>query len=188
MNDNGGYSGSIANGQSWSTSIYQALNKGGFSAYYYWWAMNFTADNQGLIAYSNTNWTFQIPKRLYTIGQFSRFIRPGSTLLTSTSSSASLESTAALPASGTIVLVLSNTSTSAMTATVTLKNAASLPASVTPYVTSSTQNQAQLAPVTVTNGTFTITIPATSVADRRRLKRQLDFSGRVARGLPVGER
>lgn len=163
MNDNGGYSGSIANGQSWSTSIYQALNKGGFSAYYYWWAMNFTADNQGLIAYSNTNWTFQIPKRLYTIGQFSRFIRPGSTLLTSTSSSASLESTAALPASGTIVLVLSNTSTSAMTATVTLKNAASLPASVTPYVTSSTQNQAQLAPVTVTNGTFTITIPATSV-------------------------
>jgi glucuronoarabinoxylan endo-1,4-beta-xylanase len=163
MNDNGGYSGSITNAQSWTTSIYQALNKGGFSAYYYWWAMNFTADNQGLVNYSNTNWTFQIPKRLYAIGQFSRFIRPGSTLLTSSSSSASLESTAALPASGTVALVLSNTSTAAITATVTLKNTTALPATVTPYVTSATQNQTQLAPVTVTNGTFTITIPATSV-------------------------
>jgi glucuronoarabinoxylan endo-1,4-beta-xylanase len=163
MNDKGGYSGSITNAQTWTTSIYQALNQGGFSAYYYWWAMNFTADNQGLINYSNTTWTYQIPKRLYAIGQFSRFIRPGSTLVTSTSSSSGLESTAALPASGSVVLVLSNTSTASITATVTLKNAAALPLTVSPYVTSSTQNQAQLAPIPVTNGAFTITVPANAV-------------------------
>jgi len=163
MNDTGGYSGSITNAQSWTTSIYQALNKGGFSAYYYWWAMNYTADNQGLVNYDNTAFTYQIPKRLYGIGQFSRFIRPGSTLLTSSSSSSSLESTAALPTAGTVVLVLSNTSTTSITATVTLKNATALPASVTPYVTSSTQDQAQLTPVPGTNGTFTITVPASAV-------------------------
>ena len=125
--------------------------------------MNFTADNQGLIAYSNTSWTYQIPKRLYAFGQFSRFIRPGATLLTSTSSSSSLESTAALPASGAIALVLSNVGAGSITVTVTLKNAASLPTSVTPYITSATQNQVQLAPITVTNGAFTITIPATAI-------------------------
>ena len=163
MSNRGGYNGSISNALGWSTSIYQALNQGGFGAYFYWWAMNYTADNQGLINYNNTNFTFQIPKRLYVIGQFSRFIRPGSTLLTSTSSSSGLESTAALPTSGRIALVLSNTSAGPLTATVTLKNSATLPSSVTPYITSATQNQAQLAAIPVTNGAFSITVPASAV-------------------------
>jgi O-glycosyl hydrolase len=59
--------------------------------------------------------------------------------------------------------VLSNTGAGSITATVTLKNTTALPAAVTPYITSATQNQAQLSPITVTNGVFTITIPATSV-------------------------
>ncbi len=163
MNNKGRYNGSITNGQTWSTSIYQALNSGGFSAYFYWWALNYTDDNGGLINYSNTAWTYQIPKRLYAIGHFSRFIRPGSTLLTSTSSSSTLESTAALPTSGSVALVLSNTSTGAISVTVTLKNAAVLPTSVTLYVTSSTQNQAQQPPIAVANGTFTVTVAASSL-------------------------
>lgn len=163
MKDNTGYTGTISEAQTWSTSIYQALNQGGFSAYFYWWAMNYTNDNQGLLNYNNSTWTYQIPKRLYVFGQFSRWMRPGSVLLTSKSSNASLESTAALPTTGNIALVLSNTSTSAITVTVTLQNAATLPTSVTPYVTSSTQNQQQLSPITVTGGSFTVTIPAHSV-------------------------
>jgi len=163
MNSKGGYNGSITNAQTWTTSIYQALNQGGFSAWYYWWAMNYTNDNGGLINYSNTAWTFQIPKRVYGIGQFSRFIRPGSVLLTSTSSSSSLESTAAKPTSGTVALVLSNTSTSSITATVTLSNLSTPPSSVTPFRTSSTENQVPLSSIPVSGGTFTITIPASSV-------------------------
>ena len=163
MKDNTGYTGTISEAQTWSTSIYQALNQGGFSAYFYWWAMNYTNDNQGLLNYNNSTWTYQIPKRLYVFGQFSRWMRPGSVLLTSTSSSSSLESTAALPVSGNIALVLSNTSTSSITVTVTLQNATTLPTSVTPYVTSSTQNQQQLSPITVTNGSFTVTVPAHAV-------------------------
>src|SRR6185437_7353618 len=163
MEDKGGYDGSITNGQKWSTSIYQSLNQGGFSAWFYWWAMNYTSDDQGLVNYSNTNWTYQIPKRLYTIGQFGRFMRPGSVLLTSTSSSSSLESTAAKPTSGTIALVLSNTSTASISVTVTLSNLSTPPGSITPFRTSSTENQVQLSPIPVSNGTFTITIPASSV-------------------------
>lgn len=164
MKSNTGYTGTITDGQTWSTSIYQALNQGGFSAWFYWWAMNYTNDNQGLINYSQSTWTYQIPKRLYTIGNFSRWIRPGSKLLVSTSSSSSLESTAALPTSGKIVLVLSNTSSSSSTVTVTLKNASTLPTTVIPYVTSSTQNQAQGSSIPVSvNGTFSVTLAAHSV-------------------------
>ena len=163
MNNKGGYTGTITNGQTWSTSIYQALNKGGFRAWFYWWAINYTADNQGLINYSNTAWTYQIPKRLYTIGHFSRFMRPGSTLLTSTSSSTSLESTAAIPTTGSLALVLSNVSAQSITVTVSLASTASPPASVTPYITSATQNQAQLAAIPVTASKFTITIPANAI-------------------------
>lgn len=164
MKSNGGYTGTMADGQTWSTSIYQALNQGGFSSWFYWWAINYTADNQGLINYSQSTWTYQIPKRLYTIGNFSRWIRPGSKLLVSTSSSSSLESTAALPTTGKVVLVLSNTGATSKTVTVTLKNAASLPTSVVPYVTSGTQNQAQQTAIPVSvNGTFSVTIAAGTV-------------------------
>jgi O-glycosyl hydrolase len=99
---------------------------------------------------------------VYAIGQFSRFIRPGAALLTATSTSSTLEATAAHNTSGTMALVLSNTSTSAATVTVTLANT-SPPASVTPFRTSSTENQVQLSPISVTGGTFTITVPASSV-------------------------
>jgi glucuronoarabinoxylan endo-1,4-beta-xylanase len=163
MNSHGGYVGTIADGQKWSTSIYQALNQGGFSAWFFWWTMSFNGDNQGLLVYSNTAWTYQIPKRAYTVGQFSRFMRPGSVLLTSKSSSSSLESTAATPTSGKIALVLSNTGAGSITATVTLSNLSTPPTSVTPFRTSGTENQLQLSPIPVSGGTFTITIPASSV-------------------------
>lgn len=164
MNSKGTYSGSMSEAQTWSTSIYQALNKGGFSAWFYWWAMNYSNDNGGLINYNNTTFTYQIPKRVYVIGNFSRFIRPGSKLVSSISSSSALESTAALPTTGKLALVLSNTSSGSMTVTVTLQNAGTLPSTVTPYLTTSTQNQAPQTAVPVSiNGTFTVTIPSHSV-------------------------
>jgi glucuronoarabinoxylan endo-1,4-beta-xylanase len=163
MNSKGGYTGTITEGQRWSTSIYQALNQGGFSAWFYWWAMNYTNDNGGLINYSNTAWTYQIPKRVYTIGQFSRFIRPGAALLTSNSSSSSIEVTGARNTTGTVALVLSNTSTSAATVTVTLSNDSTPPSSMTPFRTSASENQVQLSPISVSGGAFTITVPASSV-------------------------
>jgi O-glycosyl hydrolase len=69
-----------------------------------------------------------------------------------------------LPTSGKIALVLSNTSSGSQTVTVTLANASSLPSTVTPYVTSSTQNQAPQSAIAVSvNGTFTVTVAAHSV-------------------------
>ncbi len=157
------YNGSITDALSWADSIYGALNGGNFSVWCYWWAMDYTGDNGGLIAYSNTNWTYQIPKRTYAIGNFSRFMRPGSIVLTSTSSNSNIEATAVQPVSGTVALVLTNSSKQSITTTVTFSGVSTLPSSLTPYRTSSTENQAQLSPVPVSNGAVTITIPAQSI-------------------------
>jgi len=157
------YTATISDALGVANSIYLALNKGNFNAWFYWWTMDYTTGNGGLLSYSNTAWTYQVPKRAYALGQFSRFIRPGSTVLASTSNSSSLQATAVSPTSGNVALVLTNSSKQSITATVALSNLSSPPTALTPFRTSGTENQVQLSPVSVTGGTFTITIPAQSI-------------------------
>jgi glucuronoarabinoxylan endo-1,4-beta-xylanase len=103
-----------------------------------------------------------VPKRLYVVGQFSRFIRPGSVMLGSTSSDATLQVTAVRPATGNVTIVLANTGKTSHTVTVNLTGITP-PASVTPHRTSASENQAPLSPINSSAGAFTITIPAKSV-------------------------
>ncbi len=162
-NLDGRYNGSIDDGLTWSTDIYKALNAGRFSAWFYWWVMTLNNDNQGLINANPATDSFQVPKRLYVVGQFSRFIRPNSVLLLSTSSDSTLQVTAVRPASGAVTVVLANTGKTSHTVTVNLSGLSNPPASVTPYRTSASENQAQLSALGVFSGAFTITVPAKSV-------------------------
>jgi glucuronoarabinoxylan endo-1,4-beta-xylanase len=161
-NLDGRYNGSIDDGLTWSTEIYKALNGGRFSAWFYWWVMTLQNDNQGLINANASTDSFQVPKRLYVMGQFSRFIRPGSVMLGSTSSDASVQVTAVRPATGSVAVVLANTGKTSQTLTVSLTGTTS-PAMVTPYRTSATENQVQLTPIAISAGSFTITVPSKSV-------------------------
>jgi glucuronoarabinoxylan endo-1,4-beta-xylanase len=158
-----GYDGSMGDALGVAQSIYQALNQGIFNAWFYWWTMDFTTGNGGVLAYNTQSWTFQVPKRAYAIGNFSRFMRPGSVVLRSASSTASLQATAVRPPTGGLVLVLANPSRESVTVTVTLSNMPSPPPSVTPFRTSTSENQAQLRPVAVINGTITTTLPPGSI-------------------------
>ena len=162
-NLDGRYNGSIDDGMTWSTEIFKALNSGRFSAWFYWWVMTLQNDNQGLINADPATDSFQTPKRLYVMGQFSRFIRPGSVLLGSTSSDASLQVTAVRPATGNVAVVFANTGKTSHTVTVNLLGLANVPASVTPYRTSASENQAQLGAINSGSSSFTITIPAKTV-------------------------
>jgi len=162
-NLDGRYNGSIDDGMTWATEIYKAMNAGRFGAWFYWWVMTLQNDNQGLVNADPTTDSFQVPKRLYVLGQFSRFIRPGAVVLASTSSDATLQVTAVRPTTGSVAVVLANNGRSAHTVTVNLPGLTMPPASLTPYRTSAGENQAQLAPVAVSSGAFTITIPAKSV-------------------------
>lgn len=162
-NLNGQYTGSIDDGMAWSTEIHKAINGGRFGAWFYWWVMDLNGGNEGLIHADPATDSFQVPKRLYVLGQFSRFIRPGSSVLASTSSDPTLQVTAARTAAGGLTVVLANTGRSSHTVTVSLNGLTAPPASLTPYRTSAGENQAQLAPVSVSAGAFTITVPAKSV-------------------------
>lgn len=162
-NLNGQYTGSIDDGMTWSTEIYKAMNGGRFSAYFYWWVMDLNGGNEGLIHADPTTDSFQVPKRLYVLGQFSRFIRPGSVVLASTSSDSTLQVTAVRPTAGAVTVVLANNGRSAHTVTVNMPGLSSPPGSLTPYRTSATENQAPLAPVVVSSGSFTVTVPSKSV-------------------------
>jgi len=161
-NLDGKYNGSIDEGMTWSTDISKALNGGRFNAWFYWWVMTLQNDNQGLINANPSTDSFQVPKRLYVVGQFSRFIRPGSVMLASSSSDSTLQVTAVRPASGNVAIVLANTGRNSQTVTVSLTGTTP-PATVTPYRTSASENQAQLGAISVTAGSFTITVPAKSV-------------------------
>lgn len=162
-NLNGQYTGSIDDGMTWSSEIHKAMNAGRFSAWFYWWVMDLNGGNEGLIHADPTTDSFQVPKRLYVLGQFSRFIRPGSVVLASTSSDSTLQVTAVRPTAGGVAVVLANTGRNSHTVTVNLNGLASPPAGLTPYRTSAGENQSQLGTVPVSSGSFTITVPSKSV-------------------------
>jgi glucuronoarabinoxylan endo-1,4-beta-xylanase len=157
------YNGGISDALASAKSIYRALNLGGLNAWFYWWALDFTTGNGGLIKYSNSAFTHEIPKRTYVIGNFSRFIRPGSVVLTSSSTTSNLQVTAVRPASGSVTIVLTNTSKQSISANVNLSGLSSPPSTVTPYRTSSTENQVVLSAIAVSGGSFGVTVPAQSV-------------------------
>jgi glucuronoarabinoxylan endo-1,4-beta-xylanase len=162
-NLDGRYNGSIDDGMAWGTEIYKALNGGRFSAWFYWWVMDLNGGNEGLIHADPATDSFQVPKRLYVLGQFSRFIRPGSVVLASTSTDSTLQVTAVRPAAGSVAVVLANNGRSSHTVTVSLPGLTGPLASLTPYRTSATENQTQLGPVAVSAGAFTITVPAKTI-------------------------
>ena len=157
------YNGGMADALGSANSIYRALNLGGFNAWFYWWALDFTTGNGGLIKYSNATFTYQIPKRTYAIGNFSRFIRPGSVVLTSSSTNSNLQVTAVRPASGSVTIVVTNTSKQSISANINLSGLSVPPSTVTPYRTSSTENHAVLSAIPVSGGSFSVTVPAQSI-------------------------
>ena len=71
---------SITDGISWAQVIHQTLVGCHASAWHYWWLYSDSSDTSGqsLISGDPTTNSFATKKRLWTIGNFSRFIRPGS--------------------------------------------------------------------------------------------------------------
>jgi len=65
---------SIANALKVSAWINEAITSGNVSAWHYWWLNGLNADNEGLTGKSGD---FQLTKRLYALGNYSRFVRPG---------------------------------------------------------------------------------------------------------------
>jgi len=159
-----GPSSDINNGIAVAGWVHSALVVGQASAWLYWWyAPNSGTsgnDNEGLVLQGSSTLT----KRAYTIGNYSKFVRPGYVMVDVTGNSDTNVLLSAFKGTdGTVVVVAINKGTAAATVPITISGGTA-PASCTPNVTSSTDNlKAGTTPVTVTGGTFSASLAATTV-------------------------
>jgi glucuronoarabinoxylan endo-1,4-beta-xylanase len=156
-----GPSSDINNGIAVAGWIHSALVVGQASAWLYWWYQAVGSnDNEGLLLQGSTTLT----KRCYTLGNYSKFVRPGYVMVdVSGNSNANLLLSAFKSnTDSTVVVVAVNKGTAAATVPIAVTGGTA-PASCTPYVTSSSANIAAGTAVTVTGGTFTASLGATTV-------------------------
>jgi O-glycosyl hydrolase len=129
--------------------ICQAVNQVGESLY----------GDQGL-AYRSSNNTISYPTRYYAMGNYSKFIRQGYLMIGNSDANSF---TAYNASTHTLVVVTTNSSTSAATVSYNLSGFSSVGGTVTPYQTSASENLKQLGNVSIANKTFSTTLPAQSI-------------------------
>jgi len=153
-----GSDSSIANGVYYAQRIYLFLTQAQANAYHYWWLVAYGSDNEGLLDTSA-----DVTKRLFTFGQYSRFVRPNFYRIDATSSlSSALISAYKDSASTSFAIVVVNTNTATdVIQTFNLTNFTA--ASVTPWITSGALSLARQPQTGVTNSSFTYDVPAMSV-------------------------
>src|SRR5208283_3730644 len=139
------------------------LTKGNANAWH-WWTINETgnaASNEGLYGTDRTT----PAKRLWAIGQWSRFVRPGWIRLDATANPQSGIYVTAFksPSGGNFAIVAVNIKTNRTSQTFNLSGFPTISSgTVTPYLTSSASNLAVQSSLAVTS-TLTCTLPAQSV-------------------------
>jgi len=154
-----GPSTDIANGVAVAGWIHSAMVVGEASAWLYWWYRSYyTDDNEGLLLMSGT-----ITKRYYTLGNYSRFVRPGYQMVEVVgNTNADLLLSAYKGTDGTVVVVAINKGAAAATVPIAIAGGTA-PAMMTPNVTSATDNLKAGTAVAVTGGSFMASLPSKTV-------------------------
>ncbi|MCL6591297.1 MAG: carbohydrate binding domain-containing protein [Firmicutes bacterium] len=155
---------SITDGLSWARKVHDFMTTAEVNAFLYWWGACYKTNNgEGLIRMDMNAKTYSADKRLFTIGNYSRFVRPGWIRIDATANPVSNVFVTAYKDAATgnfaIVAINDNSGTQDINFLLNSFNAAS----VTPYRTSSAENLAQLSPIAVSGGSFTATLAARSV-------------------------
>jgi glucuronoarabinoxylan endo-1,4-beta-xylanase len=154
-----GNDSSITNGVYWAGRIHAFLTSAQANAWHYWWLIpGNSTSNQGL---TDTN---GVPaKRMYAVGQFSRFVRPNYYRINvANNTGTALISAYKDSGSANFAIVAVNSNTVALTQVFNLTNVANV-SSVTPWVTTSSLSLTNLAPVAVVNSKFSYALPALSI-------------------------
>jgi glucuronoarabinoxylan endo-1,4-beta-xylanase len=148
---------SITDGLKWATQVHNFM-VADTSAFLHWWLIEGDrSDSEALVQLSGSSYTLN--KRLYTLGNYARFIRPGFVRIGSTEQPATNILTTAYrdPASNKFVLVVVNNNASSQTIDIAPDGFST--GSLTPYVTDGTHNLVQLSDVFLSG----VTLAANSV-------------------------
>jgi O-glycosyl hydrolase len=138
--------------------MHNDLTKANLNAWHYWWL--YCNNNSGCLYDTGTKmWT----KRLWAMGNFSRFVRPGwkRVATSGTAPSGVLVSAYINPLNNALSIVAINNNTSSKS--VPLYISGNAPCSLTPYETSASKNLGQGSAVTVSQSRVTLTLTAQSV-------------------------
>jgi O-glycosyl hydrolase/chitodextrinase len=124
-----------------------------------WWFVGTGTDGQSLVNIDNTSGTYITSKRLYTLGQFARFMRPGDTRIDAITSNPNLKVVATKNSNNNSSIVVINDTGDDYTTTVNGldSNIASI------YRTSANEDINCLGGQAITNGQLTYNFPAKSV-------------------------
>ena len=149
----------IASALLMATTMHNDLTKANLNAWLLWWL--YESGNSGGCLYDTGSkvWT----KRLWVMGNFSRFVRPGYMRVSTSGTvpSGVLLTAYINPADGTVAVVAINNNT--VSTPISLYVSGTVPCSITPWVTSATDSLASQSPITVSNGRFSATLAAQSV-------------------------
>jgi glucuronoarabinoxylan endo-1,4-beta-xylanase len=154
-----GPSSDIDNGVVVAGWIHDALVNGSASAWlWFWYQAANTDDNEGLLLKSGT-----VTKRFYTLGNFSRFIRPGYVRVNVAGTiPVGISLSAYKAADGTLVVVAINSGSSQVSVPISIAGGTS-PTSFVPWVTSASDNLASKSALSVSGGSFNAGLAAKSV-------------------------
>lgn len=149
----------ISDGLNMAQGIFQRLTVSNDPGWLQWWFVSADSTNGEALIQLTANGDYKTNKRLYTMGQFSRFMRPGDIRIDAVSSNPNLQVVATKNANQKASLVVINNWPEDYTATVSgLDNGT---ASV--YRTSETEDIASLGYQTIADGSLSYTFPAKSV-------------------------
>jgi O-glycosyl hydrolase len=133
------------------------------SAWVAWQAVNEAKgspnDDWGL-AYRDSNNTISYPTRYYAMGNYSKFVREGYQMIGNSDANSF---TAYNSSTNSLVIVTTNSTTSSESVSYDLSAFGTLGTTATPYQTSATENLAQLPGISITNNTFSASLPAQSI-------------------------
>ena len=149
---------SMTNGLIWAKKINDWMTIANANAWHYWWLIDGNGDNEALLGPSG-----QTTKRLYVMGNYSKFVRPGYYRIGTSASPVGgvLVSAYKDTSSGKFAIVAINQNASAVTLDFALSGFTAN--TVVPWVTSASLNLAQQSSITVGGSAFVATLPAASV-------------------------
>jgi glucuronoarabinoxylan endo-1,4-beta-xylanase len=144
----------IASALKMATTIHNDLTKANLNAWHLWCLYSASGSGGCLYDTSNSVWT----KRLWVLGNYARFVRPGYMRVSTagTVPSGVLLSAYQNPADGTLAVVAINNNSSATPLSLFVSGV--VPCSITPWVTSGTDNLASKAAITVSKARFSATL------------------------------
>jgi glucuronoarabinoxylan endo-1,4-beta-xylanase len=149
------YDAGLASGVATASSVHYALTTGNATAWHYYRLYNpFSEDNSGLIGHAAAH--YAVTKRLYTLGNYSKFIRPGWVRIEA-SGLPGLATAYKNPATGEFAIVVINPGANNVSFSANLVGFAGA-ASVTPWETSAANDLQALAPIPITANKLLATV------------------------------